>query len=249
MDIGIISLFPEMFALQEFGVIGRALKQNIVNLHRWNPRDYTHDKYKTVDDRPFGGGPGMLMKAPPLHDAIQVAKQALPKAPLIYASPQGKRFDQKAAEKFSKYESIIFLAGRYEGIDERIIERDIDEEWSIGDYVLTGGELPIIVMIEAMTRLLPGTLGKQTSTQEDSFSDGLLDCPHYTRPETFNDLTVPAILRTGNHAAITQWRLKQSLGKTWLKRPDLLKKRELSRLEQQLLEEFQKEHQKIHGSA
>lgn len=249
MKFGIISLFPEMFELLQHGVVGRALNHKIIELLFWNPRTYTHDNYKTVDDRPFGGGPGMVMKAPPLHEAILAAKQQLTAAPVIYVSPQGKIFDQNAAKTLARHKNIIFLAGRYEGIDERVIIHDVDEEWSIGNYVLTGGELPIIVMIEAITRLLPGVLGDATSAAQDSFSKGLLDYPHYTRPETFNGETVPAILRSGDHQAIEQWRLKQALGNTWLKRPELLKTIQLNELEQQLLANFIKEYQEMHSSA
>jgi tRNA (guanine37-N1)-methyltransferase len=237
MEIGLITLFPEMFAALNYGVIGRAIKQNIINLQHWNPRDFTTDKHRTVDDRPYGGGPGMLMKAQPLQDAIKAAKNKI-NAKVIYVSPQGKPFNQAAAKKMAGYKGIIFLAGRYEGIDERLIGTDVDEEWSIGDYVLTGGELAVMVMIDAIARLLPNVLGDEQSAEMDSFVDGLLDHPHYTRPEILNGMQVPKVLLSGNHAEITRWRLKQSLGRTWLRRPDLLKKIKLNKLQQTLLEEF-----------
>ncbi|MGD9153282.1 MAG: tRNA (guanosine(37)-N1)-methyltransferase TrmD [Gammaproteobacteria bacterium] len=238
MEMGIITLFPEMFDALNFGVIGRAIKQNIINLQFWNPRDFTTDKHRTVDDRPYGGGPGMLMKAQPLQDAIKTAKNKIKNAKVIYVSPQGQRFDQAAAKKMANNSGIIFLAGRYEGIDERLIGTDIDEEWSIGDYVLTGGELAIMVMVDAITRLLPNVLGDEESAAADSFMDGLLDHPHYTRPEILNGLAVPEVLLSGNHAEIAKWRLKQALGRTWLRRPDLLEKMQLNKLQKNLLKEF-----------
>lgn len=238
MEMGVITLFPEMFDALNFGVIGRAIRQNIVNLQFWNPRDFTTDKHRTVDDRPYGGGPGMLMKAQPLQDAIKAAKNKIKNAKVIYVSPQGQRFDQTAAKKMANNSSMIFLAGRYEGIDERLIGTDIDEEWSIGDYVLTGGELAIMVMVDAIIRLLPNVLGDEESALADSFMDGLLDHPHYTRPEILNALAVPEILLSGNHAEIAKWRLKQALGKTWLRRPDLLEKLQLNKVQKILLKEF-----------
>jgi len=238
MEIGLITLFPEMFDALNYGVIGRAIKQNIIKLQHWNPRDFTTNKHRTVDDRPYGGGPGMLMKVPPLQDAISDSRKKMKDAKVIYVSPQGRRFDQTAAKKMATQKGIIFLAGRYEGIDERLIETDVDEEWSIGDYVLSGGELAVMVMIDAITRLLPNVLGDEQSAEMDSFMDGLLDHPHYTRPETLNKLAVPKVLLSGNHAEITRWRLKQSLGRTWLRRPDLLEKIKLDELQQDLLKEF-----------
>lgn len=238
MEIGIITLFPEMFDALNYGVIGRAIKQKIIKLQHWNPRDFTTDKHRTVDDRPYGGGPGMLMKARPLQVALKAARKKIKDAKVIYVSPQGRRFDQKAAKKMAEQKSIIFLAGRYEGIDERLIDTDVDEEWSIGDYILSGGELAVMVIIDAITRLLPNVLGDKQSAEMDSFMDGLLDHPHYTRPEILNNLAVPKILLSGNHAEITRWRLKQSLGRTWLRRPDLLGKIKLNQLQQNLLEEF-----------
>jgi len=246
MRIDVITLFPERVqAVIEYGVTGRAAQAGIVDLHCWNPRDYTEDKHRTVDDKPYGGGPGMLMKVNPLHQAIQAARRSseaetgeIPR--VIYLSPQGKRFDQHAASQMAA-DNLILVSGRYEGIDERLFELDIDEEWSIGDYVLSGGELAAMVMIDSVTRLQPGALGDEGSAQQDSFMDGLLDHPHYTRPEEIEGLKVPDVLLGGNHQQIEQWRLKQALGKTWLKRPDLLTEREMSAEEQVLLSEFKTE--------
>lgn len=224
MWIGIITLFPEMFkAITDFGVTGRAIKHNLLEVHCWNPRDFTHDKHKTVDDRPYGGGPGMLMMVQPLRDAIYAAKQGAGEGvKVIYLSPQGRKLDQSGVTKLAKYEKVILLCGRYEGVDERLIEAEVDEEWSVGDYVLTGGELPAMTLIDAVARFVPGVLGKQSSALEDSFADGLLDCPHYTRPEVLDGTAVPDVLMSGNHAKIREWRLQQSLERTWLRRPELL---------------------------
>lgn len=224
MWIGIITLFPEMFkAITDFGVTGRAIKHDLLEVYCWNPRDFTHDKHKTVDDRPYGGGPGMLMMVQPLRDAIYAAKQAAGEGvKVIYLSPQGRKLDQSGVTKLAKYEKVILLCGRYEGIDERLIEAEVDEEWSVGDYVLTGGELPAMTLIDAVARFVPGVLGKQSSALEDSFADGLLDCPHYTRPEVLDGTAVPDVLMSGNHAKIREWRLQQSLERTWLRRPELL---------------------------
>jgi len=246
MRIDIITLFPERVqAVTEYGVTGRAAQTGIVDLHCWNPRDYTQDKHRTVDDKPYGGGPGMLMKVEPLHQAIQTAKSSSEaetgKTPrVIYLSPQGKRFDQQAATQMAG-DNLILVSGRYEGIDERLFELGIEEEWSIGDYVLSGGELAAMVIIDSVTRLQPGALGDEDSAQQDSFMEGLLDHPHYTRPEEIEGLNVPDVLLGGNHQQIEQWRLKQALGKTWLKRPDLLARREMSPEEQGLLNEFKTE--------
>lgn len=243
MWFGVLSLFPEMFQALQVGVTGKALKDNIVQLQVWNPRHFTTDKHQTVDDKPYGGGPGMVMMAPPLNAAIQAAKLAAPdkKPKVIYLSPQGQRFDQAAAERLAQQEALILLAGRYEGIDERVIEQSIDEEWSIGDYILTGGELAAMVMIDAITRLLPGVVGDYQSVSQDSLTSGLLKYPQYTRPEMFNQTTVPAVLLSGNHQAIARWRLKAALGRTWLKRPDLLKNKQLTKEELKLLDEFKRE--------
>ncbi|MEH8045525.1 tRNA (guanosine(37)-N1)-methyltransferase TrmD [Gallibacterium anatis] len=245
MWIGVITLFPEMFkAITEFGVTSRAIKHELLQLHCWNPRDFTHDKHKTVDDRPYGGGPGMLMMVQPLRDAIQAAKaEAGDGAKVIYLSPQGRKLNQAGVEQLAKNQKMILVCGRYEGIDERVIETEIDEEWSIGDYVLTGGELPAMTLIDAVSRFVPGVLGKQASAEEDSFVDGLLDCPHYTRPEVLDGLVVPPVLISGNHEEIRKWRLKQSLQRTWLRRPELLEGLALTDEQRLLLKQAQQEHQ------
>lgn len=227
MWIGIISLFPEMFkAITEYGVTGRAVKHNLLQVECWNPRDFTVDKHKTVDDRPYGGGPGMLMMVQPLRDAIRAAKQAAcqdgGKVKVIYLSPQGRKLDQAGVQELAENQQLILVCGRYEGIDERLIQTEIDEEWSIGDYVLTGGELPAMTLIDAVARFIPGVLGKQASALEDSFADGLLDCPHYTRPEVLDGMPVPDVLMSGHHEQIRKWRLEQSLKRTWERRPELL---------------------------
>lgn len=240
MWLGIISLFPEMFkAITEFGVTGRAVKQNLLQVQCFNPRDYTHDKHKTVDDRPYGGGPGMLMMVQPLRDAILAAKNvAGDGVKVIYLSPQGRKLNQAGVKALSQNEKLILVCGRYEGIDERLIQTEIDEEWSIGDYVLTGGEIPAMALIDAVARFIPGVLGKQASAEEDSFATGLLDCPHYTRPETLDGLTVPAVLMSGNHEHIRQWRLKQSLARTWQRRPELLESLALTDEQIKLLQQI-----------
>ncbi|KGQ29383.1 tRNA (guanosine(37)-N1)-methyltransferase TrmD [Gallibacterium anatis] len=245
MWIGVITLFPEMFkAITEFGVTSRAIKHELLQLHCWNPRDFTHDKHKTVDDRPYGGGPGMLMMVQPLRDAIQAAKaEAGDDAKVIYLSPQGRKLNQAGVEQLAKNQKMILVCGRYEGIDERVIETEIDEEWSIGDYVLTGGELPAMTLIDAVSRFVPGVLGKQASAEEDSFVDGLLDCPHYTRPEVLDGLVVPPVLMSGNHEEIRKWRLKQSLQRTWLRRPELLEGLALTDEQRLLLKQAQQEYQ------
>lgn len=245
MEIGIVSLFPEMFrAVTDYGITGRAVKQGLVEISCWNPREYTTDKHQTVDDRPYGGGPGMLMKVQPLRDAIGAAKRQLGvNVKVAYLSPQGRQLDQQAVRELATRERLILVAGRYEGIDERVIEADIDEEWSIGDYVLSGGELGAMVMIDTIARWLPGALGHEDSAEQDSFNAGLLDCQHYTRPERLLDQSVPEVLLSGNHEEIRRWRLKQSLGRTWLRRPDLLDRIELDSEQQQLLAEFKQEYQ------
>lgn len=239
MRFGIVTLFPEMFdAIADNGVVGRAIRQGVLSLECSNPRDFTDDKHRTVDDRPYGGGPGMLMKVEPLERALNAMRQSYPAAKVVYMSPQGKRFDQAAAQTFSECDELIVLAGRYEGVDERLLSAQVDEEWSVGDYVLSGGELPAMIMIDAIARLLPGVLGHPDSAVEDSFVDGLLDCPHYTRPEVYKDEAVPEVLMSGDHARIKAWRLQQALGRTYLRRPDLLEKRGMSREEEGLLADF-----------
>ncbi len=227
MWLGVISLFPEMFrAISENGVTGRAIKNNLLSIECWNPRDFTLDKHRTVDDRPYGGGPGMLMMVQPLRDAINAAKQSARdaghEAKVIYLSPQGRRLDHQGAQSLSSSQALILVAGRYEGIDERIIESLIDEEWSVGDYVLSGGELPAMILMDAVVRFVPGVLGHSQSAEQDSFADGLLDCPHYTRPEVLDGKQVPSVLLSGDHEKIRQWRLTQSLQRTIQRRPDLL---------------------------
>jgi tRNA (guanine37-N1)-methyltransferase len=239
MQFGIISLFPEIFQSLRAGITGRAIKNGLLTINCWNPRDYTDDKHQSVDDKPYGGGPGMVMMAQPLRAAIAEAKKASDKEPcVVYLSPQGRLFDQEAAEDFATRKSVILLAGRYEGIDERIIEQEVDEEWSIGNYILSGGELAAMVMIDAITRLIPGAIGDENSVSEDSLTMGLLKHPQYTRPEVFEGSTVPDVLLSGNHKQIHQWRLKSSLGRTWLRRPDLLYKKQHTEEELRLLTEF-----------
>ena len=214
MFIGIVSLFPEMFrAITDYGVTGRAVKNGLLSVQCWSPRDFTYDRHRTVDDRPYGGGPGMLM------------------------------MDQTGVCELAANQKMILVCGRYEGIDERVIQTEIDEEWSIGDYVLSGGELPAMTLIDSVARFIPGVLGHQASAEEDSFADGLLDCPHYTRPEVLEGMEVPPVLLSGNHAEIRRWRLKQSLGRTWLRRPELLESLALTDEQAVLLAEFQREHQ------
>lgn len=248
MLIGVVTLFPEMFkAITEFGVTGRAVKHSLLEVRCYNPRDFTFDKHNTVDDRPYGGGPGMLMMVQPLRDAIHQAKREIEqiggneKVKVIYLSPQGRKLDQAGVKELSLNEKLILVCGRYEGIDERLIQTEIDEEWSIGDYVLTGGELPAMTLIDAVARFVPGVLGKQASAEEDSFAEGLLDCPHYTRPEVLDGLTVPPVLMSGHHEEIRKWRLKQSLQRTWLRRPELLEKLALTEEQKKMLKQIQSE--------
>lgn len=240
MHIGVISLFPDMFsAITEHGVTRRAIKEDLLTVSVWNPRDFTHDKHRTVDDRPYGGGPGMLMMVQPLVDAINAAKAVLGEdTPVIYLSPQGQTLDHGGVTQLAQNDRMILIAGRYEGIDQRVIDQYVDAEWSIGDYVLSGGELPAMVLIDAVARMVPGVLGHQDSAAEDSFANGLLDCPHYTRPETYNGQQVPTVLLSGNHEKIRQWRLQQALGKTWLQRKELINRLALTDEQEQLLNEF-----------
>ena len=244
MRIGVVTLFPEMFdALRCCGVTGRAIQQGRLSLTCWNPRELATDPHRTVDDRPYGGGPGMVMRFEPLASTIRAARgDAGPDSRVIYLTPQGRRLDQKGVVELAGRENLVLVAGRYEGIDERVVETEIDEECSIGDYVVSGGELAAMVVIDAVVRLLPGTLGDDASAREDSFFGGLLDCPHYTRPEAVGGRRVPAVLLGGNHQAIRRWRLKQALGRTWSRRPDLLERLELTREQRALLDEFIREH-------
>ncbi len=237
----VVTLFPQMVRdAASYGVTGKAIEQGIVDVDLWNPRDYTEDVHKTVDDRPYGGGPGMVMKYQPLLDAVTDAKKQSPSARsvVIYLSPQGKQLKQSLINEMVDVDQLILVAGRYEGVDERFIREVCDEEWSLGDYVISGGELAALVVIDAVTRLMPGVLGDEQSASQDSFMNGLLDCPHYTRPEQSELGRVPDVLLSGNHAAIARWRMKQALGRTWLRRPDLLENIELTAEQESLLEEF-----------
>ncbi len=246
MWLGVITLFPEMFrAVTDFGVTGRAVKNGLLEVQTWNPRDFTHDRHSTVDDRPYGGGPGMLMMVQPLRDAIHAAKAAAGDgAKVIYLSPQGRKLDQRGVTELAKSDRMILVCGRYEGVDERIIQTEVDEEWSIGDYVLSGGELPAMTLIDSVARLVPGALGKQASAEQDSFSDGLLDCPHYTRPEQLDGMDVPAVLLSGDHEKIRLWRLQQSIGRTFLRRPELFENLALTDEQTTLLAQFVNETDK-----
>ncbi|WP_258806513.1 tRNA (guanosine(37)-N1)-methyltransferase TrmD [Pseudidiomarina sp. CB1] len=245
LQVGVITLFPEMFqAITDNGVTGRAVREGLLAIQLTNPRDFTHDKHRTVDDRPYGGGPGMLMMVQPLTDAIAAAKQQLgADTKVMYLSPQGRKLDHAGVQELAQRDKFILIAGRYEGIDERVITRHVDEEWSIGDYVLSGGELPAMVMIDSVARLVPGVLGHQDSAEEDSFAAGLLDCPHYTRPEVLDGEGVPPVLLSGNHEQIRRWRLQQALGRTWLRRPEMLNNLALTDEQQQLLDEFIHQYQ------
>ncbi len=226
-------------AITQQGVISRAIKNGTVEFNAWNPRDFAHDKHRTVDDRPYGGGPGMLMMVQPLTDAIHAAKAAAgDDAKVIYLSPQGRKLDQKGVEQLAQNKKLVLVAGRYEGVDERVIQSEVDEEWSIGDFVLSGGELPAMTLIDAVSRLIPGVLGHELSAVQDSFTDGLLDCPHYTRPEVLDGQRVPEVLLSGNHEKIRQWRLKQSLGRTWSRRPDLINSLALTDEQRRFLDEY-----------
>lgn len=243
MEFGVVTLFPEMFtAFSEQGISGRAVNNGLVAMDLWNPRDFTTDKHRTVDDRPFGGGPGMLMKVQPLKDAINAARNHSEReSKVIYLSPQGRKLEQSGVAELATEQRLIFVCGRYEGIDERVIEAEIDEEWSLGDFVLSGGELAAMAFMDAIIRLKPGVLGHELSSVQDSFYDGLLDCPHYTRPEVLNGLGVPEVLLSGHHENIERWRKKQALGRTWQRRPDLLVGKSLTREQQTLLDEYKSE--------
>lgn len=238
----VVTLFPEMFsALTDSGITRRALERGLWRLETWNPRRWTTDPHRTVDDRPYGGGPGMVMLAAPLERAIIEAKvSAGGTAPVIYLSPQGRPLTQDRVAELAGGEGAVLLCGRYEGIDERVISRCVDEEISLGDFVISGGELAAMALIDASVRLVPGALNDDASAVEESFVDGLLDCPHYTRPESYEGLRVPEVLMSGNHGEIRRWRLQQALGRTWQRRPDLLAARTLSREEAVLLEAFQR---------
>ncbi|MBL0037834.1 MAG: tRNA (guanosine(37)-N1)-methyltransferase TrmD [Nitrosomonadales bacterium] len=252
MHFDVITLFPEMFdAITQYGVTRRAAEQGKLVLRTWNPREFTIDKHRSVDDRPYGGGPGMLMLAEPLAQAIATAKQSqaqtgVVKSCVIHLSPQGRQLTHEVVkELLERNDGLILLASRYEGVDERLIRQQVDEELSIGDYVLSGGELAAMVLIDSLVRHLPGVLGDAESAQQDSFVAGLLDCPHYTRPEIFEGEGIPEVLLSGHHAEIEKWRLKQALGRTWQRRPDLLAQRQLTKQEARLLAEYQQEQASV----
>ena len=249
MRFDVITIFPEMLdALADHGITRRALDEKRFELKTWDPRDFTADSYRRVDDRPYGGGPGMVMLAEPLHAAIEAAKArqraAGVEAPkVLLMSPQGERLTEALVQELSREAGLVLIAGRYEGVDERLVSRSVDREISIGDYVTSGGELPAMVLIDCVVRRLPGSLNDAESASQDSFSAGLLDWPHYTRPEEWNQARVPDVLLSGNHAAIARWRRKQALGRTWERRPDLIDEAKLSREDRQLLEEYRREQQ------
>ncbi len=243
LRVGVVTLFPGMFeAITGYGVTGRAVEAGLLELTCWDPRQYTRDRHRNVDDKPYGGGPGMVMLVQPLRDAIRAARASLGEATVvIYLSPQGRRLDQAGVESLLAEQSLILVAGRYEGIDERLIAMEVDAEWSIGDYVLSGGELPAMVIIDALARRQPGVVGDADSVTADSFATGLLDYPHYTRPEAIDGHHVPAVLLSGDHEKIRRWRLKQALGRTWQRRPDLVDRKTLDAEQQILLDEFLRE--------
>ncbi|MDH5446638.1 MAG: tRNA (guanosine(37)-N1)-methyltransferase TrmD [Gammaproteobacteria bacterium] len=240
MRIDVITLFPAMFeAVSQHGITSRAINKGLLELETVNPRMFTTDVHQTVDDRPYGGGPGMVMMVEPLKQAIRTAKQgSTTPSRVIYLSPQGRPLDQRGLLELAGQERLVLVCGRYEGVDERLIQAEVDEEWSIGDYVLSGGELAAMVMIDGVARLLPGALGHEDSASEDSFMQGLLDYPHYTRPEQIDGMSVPSVLLSGDHNKVRRWRLKQALGRTWLRRPELLTALDLNEEQQVLLDEF-----------
>lgn len=245
MRVGVVTLFPEMFDALRYGIPGRVLRSGLLNLELWNPRDYTHDRHRTVDDRPYGGGPGMVMKAQPLEDALHAARLSMSRVidhpvavPVIYLSPQGCPLTQTILSELSEHPAFILVAGRYEGVDERFIATEVDRELSIGDYVLSGGELAAMVIIDGLARLLPGALGHPASADQDSFVSGLLDHPHYTRPEVYAGYPVPEVLLSGNHEEIRRWRLTQALRRTRQRRPDLFAELILTNEQQSLLNEL-----------
>ena len=240
MRVAVVTLFPDLvMAVARYGVAARAAERGLLELDCWNPRDYARGRHRRVDDRPYGGGPGMVMMYEPVGAAIAAARDAVDGASrTIHLSPQGRRIEQRDLRRLAQGPSLVMLCGRYEGVDERLLDTEVDEELSLGDYVLSGGELAAMVVIDAMTRLVPGVLGHEDSAGEDSFSDGLLDCPHFTRPETVAGRQVPGVLLSGDHGAVRRWRLKQALGRTWERRPDLLRGRGLDPEERALLDEY-----------
>ena len=246
MRFDVLTLFPEIFSgYVSQSLLSKAIENGLVQIDLHDIRNWTLDKHQRVDDRPYGGGPGMLMKTEPLELAISAAREALPGARVIYLTPQGKPLDQQRVNELAVQESVILLCGRYEGVDERVIESQVDEEVSLGDFVLSGGELAAMACLDAMIRLQPGALGHEDSADQDSFMNGLLDCPHYTKPEDYTGKMVPPVLLSGDHEVIRVWRLKQSLGKTWQKRPDLLKKIKLTDEQQALLQQFISENETV----
>lgn len=244
LRVDVVTLFPDMIHAQlQYGVVGRARERGLLQVQCWNPRDFSTDNHRSVDDRPYGGGPGMVMMIEPLRQAITAARAARAQATaerghVVYLSPQGRPLTQEGVAELAHTPGLILLAGRYEGVDERLLDMEVDAQWSLGDYVLSGGELPALVVIDAMTRLIPGALGDADSAQQDSFMNGLLDCPHYTRPEDYEGRTVPAVLLSGHHEQIAAWRHKQALGRTWQRRPELLEQRGLDDREKKLLSEY-----------
>jgi tRNA (guanine37-N1)-methyltransferase len=248
LQLDAITLFPDMFdALTESGITRRAREERRYQLICWNPRDFAHDNYRTIDDRPYGGGPGMVMMAAPLEAALDAARDrqrstGVRRSRVIHLTPQGTPLTHRKVMELSGESGLVLFGGRYEGVDERVIERVVDDEVSIGDFVVSGGELPIMMLMDAVIRQLPGSLGDADSARQEPFVDGLLDCPHYTRPEVHEGIPVPAVLLSGDHAAISRWRLKQSLGRTWQRRPDLIERRRLNESETRLLDEYRREH-------
>jgi tRNA (guanine37-N1)-methyltransferase len=243
MHFDVVTLFPEMVStIAEFGVVGRARRNGLVRVDCENPRDHTSDVHRTVDDRPYGGGPGMVMKYEPLAEALAAARSRAPEgSPVVYLSPQGRVFDQATATRFAGLPGLILVAGRYEGVDERLIQAHVDEELSLGDFVLSGGEVAAMAVIDAVVRLLPDVLGDDESAAQDSFMEGLLDCPHYTRPEEIDGRRTPEVLLSGDHAEIARWRMKQALGRTYERRPDLIEKLDLTDEQRALLDDFLEE--------
>jgi tRNA (guanine37-N1)-methyltransferase len=247
INFDVVTLFPEMFvALTDSGITQRARDKGFYQLVLWNPRDFSGNAYRSVDDRPYGGGPGMVMSAEPLAKAMRAARQRQESSGIrgtrtIYLSPQGRPMTQRVVEELQDQKGLVLLAGRYEGVDERLLQNEVDDEISIGDYVLSGGELPAMVLMDALIRRIPGVLNDAESAKQDSFVEGLLDCPHYTRPEVFGNEAVPAVLLSGHHAEIETWRMKQALGRTWQRRPDLLEKLRLTTAQAKLLEEYKAE--------
>ena len=244
MHFSVVAVFPEMIsAIARFGVLGRALNENLIQLDTWNPRDYADTKQRNIDDRPYGGTPGMVMMVHPLQGALQSAKaRHQGQFKTIYLSPQGRQLTQPHINRFAQLDGLILLAGRYKGVDERLVDMEIDEEWSLGDYVISGGELAALVLIDAVSRQCPNVLGNEDSASLDSFSTGLLDCPHYTRPRDYEGREVPQVLQAGDHEKIRQWQLKQSLGRTLERRPDLLRDRNFTSEERRLLNEYAVEY-------